>query len=172
MRLTPLTRTLFGLAVLAAVVAWANCQLVFPLDPPVAVTNTFFEGCFEGAITDPPAGGKLKIVLQKTDATDGLMLEGCLDMALTSGQELATFTGNVESEPELATLMAVRTAGGDPFTFRVARQPPGNVVASTVDLSNFSGAPFILAPGMARCVQPTTCEDLGIVLPFMPGGAP
>lgn len=171
MKLTPVRRTLAALGILAAVIAWANCDLVFPLDPPIAVSNTFFEGCFEGAITEPAGGGKLRIILDTTDATNGFMLSGCLDMGLPAGAELATFTGNVEAEElQLATLMAVRTAGGASFSFRVTRQPTGSVIASTVDVSNFVGAPFVLAPALPRCVQPTTCADLGLSLPFMPGG--
>ncbi len=172
MKLTPLRRTLFASVVLGAVIAGASCDLIFTLDP-LPLFNTFFEGCFEGSITDPPGGGKLKVIVEIDESSNLVMLGGCLDMALASGEELATFTGNVEEERTLATLMAVRTAGGEPFTFRITRQPPGNVVATTIDASNFAGAPFVLAPGLSRCVQPTSCADLGIALPFMPsGGAP
>ena len=169
MRLTPLRRTLFAFVVIGAVIAGASCDLIFTLDPH-PLLNTFFEGCFEGSITDPPGGGKLKVIVEVDPAANLVMLSGCLDMALAAGEELATFTGNVEDENTIATLMAVRTAGGEPFTFRITRQPAGEVVATTIDASNFSNAPFVLAPGMARCAQPTTCADLGLALPFMPGG--
>jgi len=167
-RLTPLRRTLLAAGVLGATLAWANCQLVFPADAPVR--NKFFFGCYEGGITDPAGGGKVKLILEPDPADNRSNMTGCLEFDVGLGTELTTLAGAVEEVDELARLEGAAVGVRPEFTIRVTRQPAGQVDATTVEVANFIAAPFNLAEGLIRCAATTTCEELGLEVPFMPGG--
>lgn len=160
-----LWRALFAVAILGATLLWANCDLIFTLqDPPE--TNKQFAGCFEGTTADP--AGKVRIVLEVNPSGTRLALTGCIEVNV-SVADLASISGVVEDEPELALMTAVRP-DQTTYMFRVTRQPAGQVPASTIDLANFDGAPFTTATALTRCVPEVTCADLGISQPFLPGG--
>ncbi|HEX9636371.1 MAG TPA: hypothetical protein VGB99_02465 [Acidobacteriota bacterium] len=160
-------KILFAATVLGAVVFWANCSY----NPPVATPqepdwNTFFAGCFEGEIVDPP--GKLQIILE-AGASDEFTLSGCLTASLGDGEQTATFAGTVQADRQRAELMATSNLGGE-YVIAVERQPAGEVVANTVTVTNVTNAPFNNAPNLTRCTA--TCPSMSVRLPFMPDGGP
>lgn len=166
-RLSPLPRALAATLILAAVLFWANCDLVFRLERPDDTPS--FMGCFLGQVTDPPDGGKLRILLEQVGAGNSVMLSGCLE----SNFGLAALSGAVEEDDsQRARFTAMPTSGSGAFTFRVIRQPGGNVIPTAIDFENINFSPFNAALGLPRCapVDTVTCADLGVVLPFVPGG--
>lgn len=161
-------RSLFAAALLGAVVFWANCSFEAPLSTPQEPDwNTFFAGCFEGEIVDPPAG-KIRIILVAGES-DEFTLTGCLEASQASGEISATLAGTVQSDRQQAQLTAT-TNQGSTFQILVARQPVGEVAADTVTVSNLSNAPLNSAPNLTRCTD--VCASMSMKLPFMPGGGP
>lgn len=159
-------RLLLAAAVLGATIVWANCSY----NPPRVTIfwNGFFEGCFTGDITDPP-GGRVRVILEAPEGgSDAETMTGCLQLDLAA-TTLATVVGDVEDEArEAAQLTVTPTNGRPPFRLRAVRQPAGQSNAVTLDLSDEGGAPFVSANGLPRCTE--TCADLGLNMPFMPGG--
>ena len=163
-------KILFAAAVLGATIFWANCSFTPPrIGSDEPDWNTFFAGCFEGSITDPPDGKPLKIVLV-AGPNDEFTLIGCIRISADVPETLA---GQVEDagEHNLARLTVTRMDGS---TYRVLaeRQPIGEVGATSVNLSNETNAPFERGDNLTRCASLIlqSCPDLTITLPFMPGG--
>ena len=163
----------FALAVLAGTIYWANCDFVpgvasDPSPPPARSVNTFFEGCFQGQVTDPAGFGGLTIVLEPNPA-DALLLTGCQKADSITGMGAnGTFMGTVTDDRQQAR---VTVTASTTFTILVRRSPDGDVDATTVTLSNeAAGAPFNRAPDLARCDPHRTCAELGFPMAFVPGG--
>lgn len=162
-----LPRWLASVLILAAVLLWANCDLVFRLERPDETPS--FIGCFAGQVTDPPDGGKLRLVLEQVGSGNSVMISGCLE----SSVGLAAISGAIEEDDsQRARFSAMPTGGGGAFTFRVIRQPAGNVIPTSIDVENVNLSPFNSALGLPRCApaETVTCADLGVTLPFAPGG--
>lgn len=154
-------RPIVRASLLLIAVAFPNCLTIPPWSGAVR-----FTGCFTGPITDPAGQGNLKIVIE---IKDGSALQGCA--AGRNPEFQATFAGTVlEDDPKQARLTAM-SPGASPFTLLVERRPPDNANAVTLSVRNEAGMPFVAAPDLPRCGAPTTCDELGIALPFMPGGA-
>ena len=154
-------RTLLGAALACAAFGGLDC-----LSIPPAPSVVRFTGCFQGGIAEPAGQGNLRIVLE--DMRD-VALQGCLVGRDPAFQ--ATFAGSV-LEPDTQARLTAMSPGGPSFTLLVEREPPDQANAQTLTVRNETGMPFVLAPDLARCPAATTCDDLGIALPFMPGGNP
>lgn len=162
-----LLRALFAVAILGAVLLWANCQLVFPADAPDG--TPFFFGCYDGEITDPAGLGKVTLIIERSPAGERGALAGCMQSSPLGG-EVVTFVGEVEEDnADRARFTAVRAAGGS-FTFRVVRQPSSLEQATSVDFENINGSPFNLATGLPVCQNPVDCAQLTMAVPFLPDG--
>jgi hypothetical protein len=146
---------------------WANCGFSVPLSP--TDWNSFFAGCFSGAISDPAGGSKLILVLEAPGPPDSLTLTGCVLVGI-GPTTLATLAGSVQDVREEAVLTAMPTSGRPSFVVKVVRDPAGALIATSVDVSDQQGAPFVSANDLVRCDPVQTCESLGISLPFMPSG--
>lgn len=163
-------RVLLAAVVLGATVYWANCSFNpqrVPADPD---WNSFFAGCYKGSITDPAAGGDLTLVLEDPGGDDKLTLTGCLQISRGAMLTLATLAGSVQAVREEAVATAMPTNGRPAFDVKVVRDPAGEAVATTVDVTDEGAAPFNAANDLARCDPVLDCADLGIAQPFMPGG--
>lgn len=162
-------RFLLGAAMIVAAFAGLDCEVIFrPQGSPTSASR--FAGCFRGPITEPAGlGGQLTIVLEPASGTtDGLSLAGCA--TATEPRFDASLAGTVLDDRTQARLIAMPQARPS-FVLRVDRQPPDDD-ATTVTVVNESSMPFDAAADLPRCAAQTTCADLGIVLPFTPGGAP
>jgi hypothetical protein len=161
-------KTLFAVAVLAAVIFGANCSF----EPQACVTtaNTFFEGCFEGEVTDPADGGKFRIILDNAGNPSSSVLGGCLDLTLASGREIVPLSGGVScSISQEANLTGVKV-GGTNISIHVVRNPAaGNAV--TLDVTTSDEA-FTSALALPRCTVVMTCPDTSIRMPFGTGEQP
>jgi hypothetical protein len=168
-------RILAAIAVLSGTIVWANCEKVFPLtDPPAP--NKYFDGCFQGPITDPAGLGTVIIVLvADTDPESRLILTGCMRLS-RSGQsdENGPLSGMVlETDREQARVTVMPSSSSSTYMLLVQRSPTGNSDATSVTLSNDDVAPFATAANLLSCpvtVPKTDCQTLGIPVPFMPGG--
>ncbi len=161
-------RLLLAMVILGTVVAWGRCSFnpkALPVD-----FNNLFAGCFEGPVTDPAGAGTVTIVLEEVDPSDQLTLSGCFEAALMLGKVQASLAGSVQDNRLQAKLTAMPVGGAPPFSLLAVRQPADNVAATSLDLSDDSGAPFNQAAGLVRCAK--TCADLGIAVPFTGGGQP
>ena len=164
-------RVACALAVFTATVYWANCK--FEPGRAVSAFNTFFDGCFKGPVTDPSGFGEVTVILEAS-AEDNLMLSGCLRLEPTVGVPgTGTLAGMVLDERQQARVTVTSTSSALPtFTLLVRRSPDGDVVATTVNLTNDGGAPFTSANNLARCGNPVpTCATLSMSMPFSGGGA-
>lgn len=165
-------KILLGVSLIGAAFAGLDCNQIFGLNPTTLDRpNKFFAGCFTGPITEPASPGVLTIVFEAPpEAT--VSLEGC--MQGTDPRFDAVHAGFVlgdSAEKRTQALVAVLPQGRPAFAVLVEGQPPG-AGAMTVTLVNETGFPFRRAANLPRCAAPTTCADLGIAVPFMPGGAP
>jgi hypothetical protein len=156
-----LRRALLGLSLGGLAFGGLDC-----LSIPPAPWVVRFTGCFQGAVAEPAGQGSLRIVLEEMN---DVALQGCVVGRDPEFQ--ATFAGSVLEPDTRARLMAM-SPGGSSFTLLVERQPPDNANAVTLTIRNETGTPFVLAPDLPRCAASTTCDDLGISLPFLPGGTP
>jgi hypothetical protein len=154
-------RALLGLSLAGAAFGGLDC-----LSIPPAPSVSRFMGCFQGDIGEPAAQGSLRIVLEEMN---DVALQGCLVGRTPEFQ--ATFAGSV-LQPDTQARLVAMSPGGSSFTLLVEREPPDNADAVTLTVRNETGTPFVLAPDLPRCPAPTTCDDLGIALPFLPGGMP
>lgn len=167
-------KILLGVSLIGAAFAGLDCNQIFGLhETEINRPNKTFAGCFRGPITEPAGPGVLTIVLVASpEAT--VNLEGC--MQASDPRFDATVAGFVQGklgEPQAEALVTVMPQGRPAFALTVERQPPVRFEdAITVTLVNETGFPFKRAATLPRCAAPTTCADLGIAVPFMPGGAP
>jgi hypothetical protein len=162
-------RVAFAIAVLAATLYWANC-VYHPPQPPDPAFNTFFAGCFKGAVTDPSGFGDVTVILEAR-TEDKFMLGGCVRLAPPIGSAVTgTLAGMVLDERQEARVTVTPTSGEPPFTLLVHRSPDGDVVATTVNLTDAGGAPFTSANNLPACVPVLTCASLSISMPFVSGG--
>lgn len=160
-----LYQSLFAAAVLVAVIFGASCDLVFQLegrDPPAPL----FVGCYVGQVTDPPDGGKVRIIFESSGEGSGLVLSGCME----SGAVLATFAASFEESSTQTVRVSAMSSGGGSFSFRATRQPAELVQATSMDLENLNGAPFNAVLGLPVCAaaEVATCADLGLPMAFAP----
>jgi hypothetical protein len=132
-------------------------------------SNSFFAGCFEGPVTDPAGAGTVTLVLETPETSDQFTLSGCLEAELMLGKLQASVAGSVQDDRQVVKLLGAPVGGGPPFFLQVDRHPEGNVFATSIDLTNEGGTPFIQAAGLLRCAR--TCAGLGIPVPFA-GGQP
>ena len=164
-------RAVFACVVLIGTIFWANCDLVFPLDPPPTPRwNSFFEGCFQGP-TDSSASGDVIIVIE-TQPDEKRLVGGCLRRT-PPGQspDNGSLTGEVLQDDEQHARVTIMPSSGQPYTLRIQRNPAGEMNAATLDLSNLSGAPFNSAPNLPKQQPcPTSCQGMGFRMPFLPGG--
>ncbi len=164
-------RAAFALAVLTATIYWADCGFSVRVPGPAEpVWNTFFAGCFRGQVTDPSGFGELIIVLEaKTE--DSFMVGGCIQF-MTGGTTVTngTLAGEVREAKHQAGVTVTPTSGAPMFTLLVERNPPGNVNATTVTLTNEGGAPFVGAANLQICPTALTCPILSTRMPFRPEG--
>lgn len=165
-RPSSLLRPVSAVAILGGVILWANCDLVFRLDPPNG--TPFFLGCYDGAISDPAGAGKITLIIEASPA-GGSALAGCLTTS-PLGDEVVTFVGEVEDSVDRARFTAMRPVGGS-FSFRVIRQPGSFDQATSVDVENVNGSPFELAAGLPVCAIPVDCAQLAMAVPLLPGGS-
>ncbi len=167
-------RAVFASMVLIGTIFWANCDLVFPLDPPPTPKwNRFFEGCFQGP-TDASISSDVVIVIE-TQADEKRLVGGCLRLTpVGQPPDNGSLTGEVLKDDEQHAQVTIMPSSGQPYTLRIQRNPAGEMNAVTLDLSNLSGAPFTSAlnlPKLETC--PTSCQDMGFRMPFLPdGGTP
>lgn len=164
-------RILLSVAVIAVVLFGANCAF----EPSgLACTdnkNTLFEGCYEGDISVPAGGGKIRLVLNTAGMPETKVMAGCIALSLAAADEIVTLAGEVQCGGNAAKLQGLRV-NGLTLKFDVRRQPAnGNAV--TVDVTTEDGMPFASALAVPRCPNPTTtCLDLGMRVPFGSGGQP
>jgi hypothetical protein len=164
-------RALLGLALVGAAFAGLDCNQIFGLKELGALRPAeFFEGCFSGPVTEPAGQGDLTIILvAPPEATASL--EGC--MQSTNPPFVATVAGFANEEDFSQALVTVMPQGRPAFAVAMERKPPDvGEAALTMTLINESGFPFERAQDLPRCPAETTCADLGIPVPFLPGGAP
>ena len=163
-------RAVFASMVLVGTIFWANCDLVFPLDPPPTPRwNSFFEGCFQGP-TDSSQAGDVIIVIE-TEADEKRLVGGCLRLT-PPGQppDNSSLTGEVVKDDEQHAEVTIMRSG-QPYTLRIQRNPAGETNAVTLDLSNLDGAPFNSAPNLSKAQPcPASCQDMGFRMPFLSGG--
>jgi hypothetical protein len=160
-------RALFSLAVLTAALYWADCDY----NPRILPTpvNTFFAGCFK--TTAAAQGFDEIIVVLEASEQSGETLGGCLRRRLGNDIENGTVAGLV-AEPDRLRAEVTVTAPRPrtDYMLRVQRAPVINVPAENVTLINVGGAPFATAVDVPRCDPQQTCAELGIPIPFLPGG--
>jgi hypothetical protein len=160
-------RILLCAALVAASLSRLHCQLILRYE--VAEIRQPFLGCFQGAITEPPAG-QITVVLEKPPTEgEGETLIGCL--RATDPRFSATMAGGVLKEATTqARLSAVPDGGRPAFVVLVTREPSeGNATALTV--VNETDMPFKRARSLPRCAPALTCADLGTEQNFLPDGA-
>lgn len=152
---------MLAVVVLGTIVAWARCSY----NPPAAAPDlaSFFLGCFNGAVTDPPVDAKVTVIFE--EPTGGLVLSGCLQTIEGDRQELASLSGRVADGPvENAAVTAMPAGGGPPFELAIVREPAGSVDAAQVDVTDAGGAPFDEAADLLRCSPATTCAALAAAM--------
>lgn len=165
------TRILLSVAVIAVTLFGANCAF----EPSgLACTdnkNTLFEGCYEGDISSPVGGGKIKLILNTAGMPETKTMAGCIAMSLAGSDEIVTLAGEVQCGGSGARLQGLRVNG---LTLEIdVRRQPANGNAVTVDVTTEDGTPFASALAVPRCATPTTtCLSLGMAVPFGSGGQP
>ena len=164
-------RGAFALAVLTATIYWADCGFEVRVPgPSEPVWNTFFAGCFRGQATEPSGFGEVIIVLE-ANTEDRYLVGGCIQlMPGTSIPVNGTLAGEIREARHQAGVTVTPTSGAPMFTLLVERNPAGNVNATTVTLTNESGAPFVSAPNLQICPTALTCPMLSTRMPFRPEG--
>ena len=163
----------FALAVISATIYWADCGFKAKVTPPEdPAWNGFFQGCFQGPITNPAGLGDVILVLQARP-DDKVMLDGCLRLS-AAGQppENGVISGMVQDGNRQQATVMVTPSSSPIYSLRVQRNPAGNMDATAVDLSNENGAPFTSATNLTKsCAM--TCPIMSIRMPFLPeGGTP
>lgn len=164
-------RLLLSAAMLAVVLFGVSCTFEHPRDVCGDYRNSFFEGCFEGDVSAPLGTGRIKLVLNTAGFPETRVMAGCTAMSLASGTEIVTLSGEVQCDGTTAKLQGLRV-NSLRLKLNVRRQPAlGNAVI--VDVSTEDGMPFATALALPRCVTPaSTCQDLGMRVPFGSGGQP
>ncbi len=155
------SRILLAVVVLGAIVAWARCY-----DPkgPILPDSVFFLGCFNGAVTEPPIGGNVTVVIEEVNIEPGGIagpMTGCIQTVIGLKVQFSTLSGSLDPETSQRAVMTAMPAGGDtPFDLLIAREPVGAADAVEIDVTNAGGAPFTQAANLARCSPKATCSAL------------
>lgn len=156
-----IARVLTGLLLMgAAIAAGINCSFTGNSAPGPEKPNLEFEGCYIGAVAEPPGVGDVTIVFEAPPGdTTHLTLTGCLlgtatfsGLIAANNTKVATLTVTSVLAPQMTTLIATVDRRGP---------VPGNRVMSLATPSGTT--PVFRAPELTLCKVPTTCAGMGVM---------